>query len=369
MAYEIDFIGVGEEAKKDADAIAIRWKDNDGNFRVGVYDGGLQVHGEKLVEFLNQYYFENCKNACIDFVVCSHSDLDHVSGLKSILENFKVKALYMNRPWEFAKDIMDDVNINLTDGRITENSLQDRLRDKYQYICELEEIANEKEVPIYDAFQGDVIEQKFTVLSPTKDFYLQLLVESEKTPIEGNDTENIVAESFIKRAFSYVMSLLETWKKEELKEDVSTSAENEMSVVLLGEMDEENFLLTGDAGIRALDSSIQFSDASNVSLKDTVKFFQIPHHGGRHNVSPSILNALIGNIIDEETNPTKSAFVSVAKDSEHPLQMVVNAFTRRGVKVYKTDGNVIHHHRNMPDRDGWTSLAKLEFDKNVEEWS
>ena len=107
----------------------------------------------------------------------------------------------------------------------------------------------------------------------------------------------------------------------------------------------------------------------HVSLKDTVKFLQIPHHGGRHNVSPSVLNSLIGNIIEEEANPTKIAFVSAAKDSEHPLQMVVNAFTRRGVKVYKTNGNIIHHHRNMPDREGWTSLKKLEFNKNVEEWS
>lgn len=369
MAYEIDFIGVGDDIKKDADAIVIRWKDDNGNLKTGIYDGGLQVHGEKLVEHLNQYNFENCENPCIEFVLCSHSDLDHVSGLKSILENFKVKALYMNRPWEFSKDIMDDVNINLIDGRITENSLKDRLRDKYKYICELEEIANEKEVPIFNAFQGDVIEQKFTVLSPTKEFYFQLMVESEKTPIEEADTEKNVSESFIKKAFSYVMSLLETWKNEELREDVSTSAENEMSVVLLGEMEEENFLLTGDAGIRALGISLQYSDELNVSLKNTVKFLQIPHHGGRHNVSPSILNSLIGEIVDEELKATKTAFVSVAKSSEHPLQMVVNAFTRRGVKVYKTKGNIIHHHRNMPDREGWTSLAKLEFDKNVEEWS
>ena len=262
MAYEVDFIGVGEEVKKDADSIAIRWKDDNGNFRVGVYDGGLQAHGEKLVEFLNQYYFENCENACIDFVMCSHSDLDHVSGLKFILENFHVKVLYMNRPWEFAKDIIDDVNINVTDGRITEKSLQERLRNKYKYISELEEIANEQEIPILNSFQGEVIEQKFTVLSPTKDLYLQLLVESEKTPIEKADTENNVTESIIKRVFSYVKSLLESWKTEELKEDVSTSAENEMSVVLLGEMNEENFLLTGDAGIRALDLSLQFSCVS-----------------------------------------------------------------------------------------------------------
>lgn len=64
----------------------------------------------------------------------------------------------------------------------------------------------------------------------------------------------------------------------------------------------------------------------------------------------------------------ETAYVSVAKDSDHPLQMVVNAFTRRGVKVYKTEGNIIHHHKNMPDREGWSALEKLNFEEKVEEW-
>lgn len=133
-------------------------------------------------------------------------------------------------------------------------------------------------------------------------------------------------------------------------------------------MDEENFLLTGDAGIRALDKAISYADEKDETIKDTVKFLQIPHHGGRHNVSPSILDRLIGEIVDEDETIGKTAFVSVAKDSDHPLQMVVNAFTRRGVKVYKTEGNIIHHHKNMPAREGWSALEKLNFEEKVEEW-
>lgn len=34
MAYEIDFVGVGDECKKDADAIALRWKDLFGNYKI-----------------------------------------------------------------------------------------------------------------------------------------------------------------------------------------------------------------------------------------------------------------------------------------------------------------------------------------------
>lgn len=362
MAYEIEFIGVGSESKKDADAISLRWKDTSGNYKIAVYDGGLQTHGEKLEKHLNQYYFEDDSEKVIDCVICSHSDLDHTSGLKNILEKFTVNALYMNRPWLYVDEIWD----NVSDGRITKESLVRRLKEQYAYISDLENIATEKGIAIFEAFQGTVVEDKLEILSPSKDFYLQLLIESNKTPLTENSTGSFA--KFAQTIFQYVRNLIETWTNEKLRENVSTSAENEMSVIILGEMDEENFLLTGDAGVRALDSAITYSEEIGKPIIDTVKFIQIPHHGGRHNVSPSILNRLIGEIVEEGSSSNKTAFVSAAKDSGHPLQMVVNAFTRRGVKVYKTTGNIIWHHRNMPTRSGWVTLKKLEFEEKVEEW-
>ena len=338
MAYEIDFIGVGDEVKKDADAITIRWKDDNGDYKIAVYDGGLQAHGEKMVEHLNEYYFSDSEDKIIDCVICSHSDLDHVSGLKRILEEFEVKKLYMNRPWLYIDDVWDSVN----DGRITKESLCERLKKQYKYISELEEIAEEKNI--------------------------ELMIESNKTPLEKSNVSESAVRKIVNGLVQYVKNLIESWQDEKLREDVETTSENEMSVVVLGKMDEENFLLTGDAGIRALDSAIVYAEEKDEAIKDTVKFLQIPHHGGRRNVSPSILDRLIGEIVDEDKTIGKTAYVSVAKDSDHPLQMVVNAFTRRGVKVYKTEGNIIHHHKNMPDREGWSALEKLNFEEKVEEW-
>ena len=327
-----------------------------------MYDGGLQAHGEKLEQHLNQYYFDEDTEKVIDYVICSHSDSDHTSGLKNILDKFEVQALYMNRPWLYVDDIWDKVK----DGRITKGSLIRRLRDEYPYINDLEEIAQDKGIPIYEAFQGTVIDGKLRILSPSKEFYLELLVESSKTPLINESADNAFSR-FFKNAFQYVKNLIETWSSEKLRENVSTTAENEMSVVIYGEMD-DNFLLTGDAGIRALDKSITYSETIGKKIKDNVGFIQVPHHGGRHNVSPSILNRLIGDIVEEGETTGKTAFVSVASGSDHPLQMVVNAFTRRGVSVYKTKGNIIHHHRNMPDRQGWTAIKPLEFEQKVEEW-
>lgn len=334
MAYEIDFIGISEESK-DSDAIAFRWKVDEKNYKIGVYDGGIQAYGEALVDHLNKFYFDanqSQDDKVIDFVICSHSDLDHASGLKNILENFTVKVLYMNRPWLYIDDVWDKVS----DGRITKNSLENRLKEKYKYIAELEELAEEKGIEIYEAFQGQSIENKITILSPTKEFYLDLMVESNKTPLVAEN--NSVVGKIVKTICECVRNLIESWNDEKLRENMSTSAENEMSVVILGEMDEESFLLTGDVGIRGLDKAIEYSESIGKAIIDNVKFLQIPHHGGRYNVSPSILNRMIGEIVDEGESINKTAFVSASKNSDHPLQMVVNAFIRRGVRVYKTKG-------------------------------
>ncbi|MGI5100873.1 hypothetical protein [Treponema vincentii] len=363
MGYEINFIGVSEETK-DADAIALRWETLGISQVIGIYDGGNQKYGEELGTFLDNYFFSPKKN-CIDFIVCSHSDMDHSSGLKHILENYKVKKLYMNRPWLY----VDEFFPYIKDGRITQESLTERLRNSYSYIAGLEDIANKKGIEICEAFAGTSISEEMCILSPSKEFYLQLLTESQKTPLTEDTVESFG--SLVFKITKYIKTLIESWTTEYLKEEVTTSAENEMSVICLGcDYDKKDcFLLTGDAGIRALSNAIQFTEDRNFSIKEEVNFIQIPHHGGRHNISSSLLNRLIGNIVPKGTNPTKTGFCSVGKNSDHPLQMVVNAFTRRGVKVYKTDGASLCHHVGINfNRPGWSSATKEDFNDYVEKW-
>ncbi len=361
MGYEIEFIGVNKELQ-DADAICMRWEKENGEYIVGVFDAGFKAHGEALVEHIKKYYFNNNDGGIIDFIICSHSHQDHVGGIKEILENFEVKALYMNRPWMYVDDLYNKVE----DERITKTSLENRLRERYTCITELENIANEKEIEIHEAFQGKVICNKLKVLSPTKELYLKLLVESDKTPLcERSSLKSRVIES----ASNIIDFFQEYWNDESLRENVETDPENEMSVVILGEMDTENFLLTGDVGIRGFEKSIDYAKNNKFSLKEKISIYQIPHHGGRHNVSPSILNELVGKIIEEDKVINKKAFVCVGKNSNHPKKMVVNSFVRRGVKVYKTGGKTIRHSIEMPKREGWSQIENLKFSTEVEKWS
>lgn len=364
MAYEMDFIGVSEElAKKDADAIAFRWKTENG-FKRCVYDGGFEAHGECLAEVLNKYYFQHDEEKVIDAVFVSHSDQDHTSGLKTILENFTVKALYMNRPWLYVDELIDKAD----DKRITKDSLIRRLKEKFQYIADLEELADRKAIPIYEAFAGQKIEDKLFVLSPNKVTYKQLLIESNKTPLQESriDTKDSVFSKFM----SKICNVVESWNVETLREDISTSAENEMSIILLGLMDDEKFLLTGDAGVKALRYAIDYYRYYyGKVITGDIKFMQIPHHGGRHNVSPSILNELIGNKVDMRIDRGITAYASAAENSDHPYKMVVNAYLRRGAKVMKTSGNSIRYQKSMPARYGYSSIESEKFCLYVEKWN
>ena len=375
MAYEIDFIGVKEtECKKDADAICLRWKsgkDYNGNdvYTVGVVDGGFEAHGQAMVRHMNEYYFNDAAGRkapfekIVDFVVVTHPDSDHTTGLKVILENFNVQNIYMNRPWLYIDFLFPFVD----DGRITKSSLKERLYEKYSTIVEIEAIALAKRIQILDAFQGTIINNKIDILSPSKKFYINLLLESEKTPLQNKGLFQQAFDTYTRYTES-VKALFETWFNEELRENVSTSAENESSVVLFGLDAGQGFLLTGDAGIRALTEALDYANCNGKDISSDLSFYQMPHHGSRHNVSPSVLNRMLGKVVPKDEKTGKTAFSSVAEKSDHPLKMVTNAYIRRGVTTYKTQGATIcHKHGNMPDR-GWTKMNEIQFSPYVEDW-
>ncbi len=158
----------------------------------------------------------------------------------------------------------------------------------------------------------------------------------------------------------------EHWHIETLSEDGETSCENESSVVLYGNLGGRGVLLTGDAGIQALGKATDYATDLGFDLI-TSKFMQVPHHGSRNNVSPSILNRFVGPKVGEGAATTKTAFVSASKDSEvHPRKVVTNAFLRRGANVHQTKGQSKRHSHNMPDREGWTASTPIPFHAQVE---
>lgn len=359
MPFEIDFLS-NPNVKKDADAICFRFRTNTAlPYCICVFDGGTAEYAESIKDHLKQYYDNP---SVIDYVFCSHPDQDHASGLKDILESYTVRHLVMNRPWLYAKDLYPKVK----DGRITEQSLERQLREQFPYAEALEKVALNKGITILDAFEGRYIENCLRILSPSRQFYLDLLAESHKTAeMEARGSLQVLTRNAVDKLLNLIRDV---WNKDALREDVTTTAENESSIVLLGKMLEQNILLTGDAGIRALNKAIESAARNGIQIKDAVTFYQIPHHGGRHNLSPSLMDKLVGAIVSEGTPSKKSSIVSAAKDSDHPKKMVVNAFIRRGCSVVATKGKTVCHHRGVPARDGWVTSTEEQFSHDVEDW-
>jgi len=93
-------------------------------------------------------------------------------------------------------------------------------------------------------------------------------------------------------------------------------------------------LLTADAGPEGLAEAADYVEQISLLIQPTL--VQIPHHGSRRNVTPTVLNRWLGPYPADYQG---SAIASVGKNADiYPRKKVANAFTRRGYKVYATHG-------------------------------
>ena len=356
--FEIDFLDV--EAKDSGDAIPLRYKIGD-ETRIHVTDGGFQKTGDKVVEHINKYY-DNPDT--IDAVIVSHPDGDHAGGLQTVLEEFEVSELWMLRPWLYVDELIDRFAYYTKP-----ENLADKLKEIYSNIADLEEIAEEKEIPIYEPFQGEKIGD-FFVLAPTKDRYLDLVVESDKTPKSAKEsTQSLLSQGldFVEKTVARAVSFIRAAWGEESFSSEETSHENEMSVIQYAYLCEKKILLTADAGRGALTEAADYAD----NILPGIDRFQVPHHGSRRNVSTEILDRWLGAILPEqleEGSEKFTAIISASKDDDdHPRKAVVRGCIHRGAKVISNEDCDIRTQHNAPTREGWTAIQGLSYPEDQEE--
>lgn len=355
--YEIDFLDV--ESKRSGDAITIRYELNDQTF-VHVVDAGFQATGESVIDHIRKYY---PGTAHIDHVVVTHADGDHAGGLRTVLEEFTIGSLWILRPWNYADELIHRFS------RYTNvENLKARLKEVYPNLLALEEIALERRILMVEPFQGANI-GAFTAVSPTREHFLDMVVESEKTPeiskIEEEDREEALGLSLlIKSSVTYLKAW---WGDENLSND-NTSAENEMSVVQYANLCDDKILMTGDAGRKGMTIAVNYIEACGVTLPGLNKF-QVPHHGSRRNVSSEILDRLLGPKLGVQSESGSfSAVISASKeDNDHPKKAVVRACIHRGASVISTEGCGVYWYRNIPIREGWGNATHLAYPEEQEE--
>jgi beta-lactamase superfamily II metal-dependent hydrolase len=159
----------------------------------------------------------------------------------------------------------------------------------------------------------------------------------------------------------------ETYESETLREGGTTAAENESSVVLGGYLDGGTVLLTGDAGLKALASAADHAGAIGLPLRDALRVFQVPHHGSRNNISPSMLDRLVGGWTAAGARSQVICVISAGSEDEtHPRQVVVNALIRRGLQPLVTRRGTILCPSQVTQRPGFGPAQPLSFSHSVE---
>lgn len=364
MGYELDFLAVGN-GESSGDAIAFRFGNLFGKRSeqgVVVVDGGYQESGAQMVAHVKKHF----NTDTVDVVVSSHPDNDHSSGLSIVLDELKVGQLWMHRPWNHT----DDIARMFTSGRVTDASVKETLRRSLESARDLETIAKRKGIPIVEPFTGvSAFGTALQVVGPTSTYYESLLPGFRCTPEAAPSASLAALRRFLEGVSDVVASVAEEWHIETLGDDGETSAENNSSTILLLRPEtDHHILLTADAGIPALTQAADILDIVAFDY-NTIKVIQVPHHGSRRNVGPTILDRLLGKKQGTDAK-LRNAYVSASKDGapKHPAKKVCNAFRRRGAYVYGTmHGYPIGYSKDAPARAGWSALDPLPFYSVVED--
>jgi beta-lactamase superfamily II metal-dependent hydrolase len=262
---EIDMLSVG-----CADCILVtKW--NNGIANRVLVDGACKSDYENVIRpFLRSQNIVH-----LDAVVCSHPHDDHAAGLLELIRNrdFTIGSGFVHVPrWHVSAA---DIDAALAKTRGTKEA--DVIRKSLQTAADLVTELRKRGIEPVEPFAGLHIGCTF-VLGPSQSFYEELIQEfvqpEQIMSVEKSrqDYENRVSsEERIAKAFG---------KEPEygLLEDPDDTPENQSSVILWTRYGENAFILTADAGVKALSKVSKASEIANSY------WMQIPHHGSRRHI-------------------------------------------------------------------------------------
>jgi beta-lactamase superfamily II metal-dependent hydrolase len=355
LPYMIDFLRAGDS---NGDAIVVKYGDTkDGNFYLQVVDGGFTDTGDQIITHIKQHFAEKAK---IADVVLSHADNDHATGLIKVLEceDFTISNLWMNRPWDYVDEVIESFH-----GAYTREGLIKKMREMHPYLVEMDKIAAKRGITVRAPLQGEKI-GPFTVLAPSRARYVQLIPDLDKTPPSYASESKGILGSLFKVAADVAEKIKERLDLETLDDNPpATSASNETSVVQWGSFGNKRILLTADVGPGGLTEAADYAEQISLLIQPTL--VQIPHHGSRRNVTPTVLNRWLGKYPAENQG---SAIASVGKNADiYPRKKVANAFTRRGYSVYATHTGWVSFRHEYDRRAGSVSADVIPFNPDVED--
>ena len=273
----------------------------------------------------------------------------------------------MLRPWLYAAELLSRFA-----GFTTVSGLTAALREAYPNVAELEEIAQRRGIPIYEPFQGAMIGE-FTVLAPSKARYLQLIVDSERTPKEAARAASVGLRDALRPVAAKLVHYAKAAWGVEVFSTEPTHVENEMSVVQYASLWDEKIVLTGDVGRDGLSEAANFAPVIGLRLPG-IDRFDVPHHGSRRNVLTEVLDRWLGprlrQRLPEGQGRFKALICANPDDKDHPRRAVVRGLIHRGADVAQTTGTrggYLRTAKNAPPRDDAVPAQLLLYPEEQEE--
>lgn len=343
--YEVDYLWVGEHTNT-GDAIACRFTNPDTqNKAVMIIDGGFRETGDRLADHVEEFY----ETSTVDLMVCTHPDDDHIMGLFAVLERLTVRRLLVHRPSRYGYTDSDAV--------------------KSDRVEELVDLALANGAVVDDSYYAGTsyFGGALAIAGPSEDYYVDLLREQEDVSTSALARLSHVAPTFTAAVVRKVKSLFGDPGETMTGDNGGTSPRNNSSIILDLQVEDARVLFTGDAGAPALERASDHLDDVGRS-GPVINVFDVPHHGSRHNLTPELLDRVLGY---RGVDTRGHAIASVGKEAvDHPRPEVANAIKRRGYPVFCTRGTSLWwRSSDAPDRWAYSGVVQpLEWlDESEEE--
>ena len=320
---------------KDADAIIIHLQ-KEGKHLVMLIDGGHPGDCDLVIEKLSPI-LEVANKKAPDLIVCSHYDMDHIGGLKAIINYYKtnIGQILIHRTSEILEipnlfnkapksssilpsesDLIIGGEIDFMDIRKDENidTILEGIKQEIELINLIDNFGISCAEPVVDNY---IIKgwEEIRLIGPTQDYYKKLFPKhfnakefllQESLELKGE------AEELKNNKDDYTLNpceLLDSLKK------CKVTSPNLNSAILKINYTDKVFLFTGDAGI---DSFINIP-----SYKEEIKnifWLKVPHHGSRNNLTCNLITLM-------------SPQISVISGDRHIDDSVVGCLKAKGSKV------------------------------------
>ena len=292
------------------DSLLIRFCDNGGVARNILIDGGqLKKEYSRSLKPRVGHLFE--KNECLDLLVITHDDSDHIRGICWLMEDLErghfgesaktkgVSQLWFNCPQ--ARDAL--LSPRTSESREISYSEAKTLS---RFLAESTDITSRSQVALTELTPISFFDATLTILSPTKQSLRAAAVQQRDIAARATD-----------HSISLDMLISENTSRQE---SLDSSPENGGSIAFLFETTDVRLLFLGDATPPIIDSAIEQLCRNRGQSFLRVDAVKASHHGSEGNLSNRFLSLVHSDRFFFSTNgahqhPHKR---TIAKILAHP---------------------------------------------------